>query len=706
MSAAPKSQQPDDLSPYLAIIYEHVSNTARSEEVKDVAFTQYAMEQLEEAGVTNSALAVTFENDGARVDGFAFDIEEGFIDLFVAIYNDSEEVTPLSAEEAEIAISKAIAFKDALREDSLMEEIPTGSAISEMAEIVKEALTANQKLRVFLVTNLHLESQPDNASFEEGIQFQIWDLERLNSLREDGSISEPINIDFQDEFGNTLPCLAGAEGAAESEMTVYLLAIPGTILAKLYDEYTGRLLERNVRSFLQFRGKINKGIRETILKQPEKFFAYNNGISATASEATIRETGEGTADLLSVKDFQIVNGGQTTASIYTCWKKDEADHSKIRVQTKLTVVTPDIISEVVPLISKFANTQNRILQADFSANHPYHEAIETLSREIKTPDSAGGKANTSWYYERYHGSYQNEIAQLDTKKLRQEFKKNNPPKQKFTKTDLGKYEMTWRQLPHIVCLGAQKCFVQFMELLAKEQKSTPNANYFQRLIAKAILFKRCDELYAELEFQGYKARVVTHSLAYLYHHTANQIPLDEIWETQRVPEKYEEALRTIIPLANEAVTKPPKGWNSNEYCKKTDCWERVTEIDSSSLSAGLSAPLTTKRGKKRSPSPDQDDLLSEDQLSLIDTVNSVPAEIWYDIASWAADTDNLQVWQRKISFSLGGIAAQPAKKPSIKQSIQGRKLLLAAVDLGYKNDALTDEMKKNQKEAPDCKPPK
>ena len=102
-------------------------------------------------------------------------------------------------------------------------------------------------------------------------------------------------------------------------------------------------------------------MRDTIRKEPQMFLAFNNGLSATAEAVTVEDLPGGGKGLRSIRDLQIVNGGQTTASIYHAVKKDKADVSQLFVQVKLTVLNdPTKMDIVVPYISRYANTQNKV----------------------------------------------------------------------------------------------------------------------------------------------------------------------------------------------------------------------------------------------------------------------------------------------------------------------------------------------------------
>ncbi|MBR8834023.1 MAG: AIPR family protein [Stigonema ocellatum SAG 48.90 = DSM 106950] len=186
-------------------------------------------------------------------------------------------------------------------------------------------------------------------------------------------------------------------------------------------------------------------------------------------------------------NLQIVNGGQTTASIYQAVKKDKADISNIYVQAKLSVVVPEKVNEIVPLISRYANNQNKVSEADFSANDSFHIKIEELSRTIWAPAVDGTQRQTRWFYERARGQYLDAKGREKTLAKKAAFTSMHPTSQKFTKTDLAKFENTWQQLPHLVSLGAEKNFRELTIKLANRGKFQPDEDYFKRLVAKAIL---------------------------------------------------------------------------------------------------------------------------------------------------------------------------------------------------------------------------
>ena len=252
---------------------------------------------------------------------------------------------------------------------------------------------------------------------------------------------DELIVDFASLVRGGLPCIEA--GNASDDYSAYLCVVPATTLADIYDYFGSRLLEGNVRSFLTTKGRVNKGIRNTVLNEAQMFFAYNNGIAATASAITIEETDRGLR-LLTATDLQIVNGGQTTASLASARRQDKASLERVFVPMKLSVVTPERSGEMIPLISRYANSQNRVSDADFFSNHEYHRRLEKISRRLWAPAKPGAQHETHWFYERARGQYVNEMAALSPGERRR-YQQLNPRDQVVTKTDLAKAENSWRQ---------------------------------------------------------------------------------------------------------------------------------------------------------------------------------------------------------------------------------------------------------------------
>jgi hypothetical protein len=506
----------------------------------------------------------------------------------------------------------------------------------------------------------------------------VRDLTRL--VRECGaSANGSISIDFEARFGATLPCLVTQPD--EEGVQVLLTRIPGQMLADIYNEHRSALLERNVRSFLQFTGKVNKGIRDTIKTAPHRFLPYNNGLSTTASSVVLTGVINGTAQIRSLSDFQIVNGGQTTASIAAASRRDKADLAQVVVPMKLTVVPPERLEGLVPQISKYANRQNKIQDADFFANSTWHIALERLSRNTWTNSTSDTPRGTRWFYERSRGQYSDELAAQATPAGRRKFRSENPGSQKFTKTDIAKYWLSWEQMPYTVSLGAQKCFGHFMET-ALPHRPDPDDSEFKRIVSLALLFKTTETLYGELGFSGYRAQVVTYTIARLSHHLGKRLQISEIWKSQSIPDEIGSALRILITGVRDVLLTPPTGKNLTEWCKKEDCWKAVLNRPFELLLA----PNDPAAHSVESESGSSDATMPEQQV-VIDAACAIEAEVWLSISSWAKQTASLLAWQRSLAYSIGKLRSQ-GRLPSVKQAKQGGILLVEANRLGFRHDLL------------------
>jgi hypothetical protein len=348
--------------------------------------------------------------------------------------------------------------------------------------------------------------------------------------------------------------------------------MPGKTLARIYGEHGQRLLERNVRAFLQVKGKVNKGLQQTLRETPHRFLAYNNGLCCTAAEVRLEKRRDGQLGLAWARDFQIVNGGQTTASIYHALKKERLDVGEVVVQVKLTVLNePERIGELVPLIARFANSQNKVNAADLAANGPFHHQLEQLSRSVWAPAVGGLARGTHWYYERARGSYLDDKARQGTPARRREWETQNPKHQKFTKTDLAKFEHTWLGLPHWVCFGAEKNFVRFAERMEEDGEPEVNQDYFRHAVAKAILWHTAEKLFDTLDLEGYRANSVAYAVAWLAEKSGRRIDLNRIWTEQRLSPALCEALKTVCKEAWEHLNH--QQGNLGEASKKAECWE-------------------------------------------------------------------------------------------------------------------------------------
>lgn len=562
---------------------------------EEASFVAEAARRLVEAEELSDFEPSHFEGTGSRqrrlrVDGYCFDDVDGSVSLVIANYEGGEDASTLTQTDATKYFSMLRAFADDAvsgRLQQIIEESSPGYGLASELYQRREGLT---RFRAFLLTDTTLSARvkdwPEDAIAGRPVEFHIWDMTRFHRVFESAVGRDELEVDFTEFAENGLSCLEA--GQTEGEYKAYLCVIPADILVNIYERFGSRLLEGNVRSFLSTRPKVNKNIRVSILNEPGMFFAYNNGIAATATDVTV-EQGRRGSRLLQATYLQIVNGGQTTASLALAKRKDKADLENIFVPMKLSVVTPATAEVVIPKISYCANSQNKVSDADFFSNHPFHVRIEEISRRIWAPATGGAQYETHWFYERARGQYLNEQVKL-TATEKKRFLYQNPREQVVTKTDLAKYENAWRGLPHTVSLGAQKNFLAFAQWVGEQWKQSDadfNEEFFRTAVAKAVLFRHTERLVTRQPWyqHGYRANIVAYTIALLNSLIKSRAPgmsLDVrgIWARQDVSTNLDNQLAIIAKAAFDVIISPSHGFqNVTEWCKKEICWQRVRESD-------------------------------------------------------------------------------------------------------------------------------
>ncbi|MGW0589046.1 AIPR family protein [Streptosporangium sp. NPDC002607] len=540
-------------------------------------FVQVVQEYLVEDGTLEDLRICYFVAPSGRsrmeVAGYHISDDGRVLDLVVASYGNSGQTLP--RDQVLKRLKWALNFATSCR-DGYHLHMEESTPEYDMAQTVHMNWSEFGKIRIFLFTDgrTTLDGLPEESLGDIPVVQHLWDIERLRKLATSGRHEEPITIDFE-SLGGPLPYLAVV--GSDDDHRCFLTVIPGRLLADMYEQHGAKLLQRNIRAFLQARGKVNKGLNDTIRATPGRFLAYNNGISVTATGVALTETGDALAQL---HDVQIVNGGQTTASLHHAAKRDNADLSMIQVPAKITVVEPELLDELVPRISLYANSQNTINEADFQSNSPFHVELERLSRRIWAPAVDGAQHESHWFYERVRGQYQVERARLVSKAQQRAFDKENPRIQKFTKTDAAKFDMTFQQEPHTVSLGAQKCFHEWTINIVARRDSLPDDQYFRDLVAKSIFFSQARKEIMRLNpGAGYLANVTTYTVSRLVQEMDMEATLNSVWRAQRLVPETLRAVGSLSGLVRDVLLDAPGSGNVTEWCKKVDCWKAVQDID-------------------------------------------------------------------------------------------------------------------------------
>ena len=653
---------------------------------------------LSESGILDDVEYSDYRNTrrGIRIDGFNWNPLERVISAIVIEYDENEEIRSLSRSEVENIALKAARFLEKMDDRkflSALEETDPGKSAAESMSIHLEEVI---KFRVIVITNGQLSKRVKKLQSKKirgkETSLEIWDLERLKELEESGSENEPFTVDFKSMCGG-LSALSANSSGTKSKINSYMCVMPATVLSDLYNEYGQRLLESNVRTFLDFRSNVNKGIRTSLLTEPENFFAYNNGLTVTAS--SIKTEKEGSALLITeLENMQIVNGGQTTSAIYFAPKDKggiasgqeykDINLNKIFVQMKLTIIGDKEQSDLMKSsISRFANFQNSIQAADLVSNHPFHLRLETLSRRILMPASQETNLQSKWFYERARGQYST-LKRSKTPAEARKFEVEFPKRQVFVKTDMAKFENTWELRPYEVTRGAQKNLKFHGARISKAfEKDEDNFRepFYRNLIAKAILFKSSDSAILKSDWyqaeRGYKAQITTYTLALLRHllHKENlDLSLKRIFDNQSLSEPLTSQVLELGKFVRDKITDDEFRdgiANITEFCKREIAWQRFQKIDYKLEIIEKADTLNSKEVDSLKYGEEEDKKAGK-QIEDLEAIMQISTQEWQAIADYfisrgyEVSHDNVSIPRLCTKVSTGKLPTDRQAKTALK----------------------------------------
>lgn len=649
----------------------------------DEALAEVMLGYMEEAGlVTEHELCPHEDEDGRRrcqLTGFALAEDSTRLEIFTAEFVPEGGEKYLNNEAiARLAGRAARFFGYAAARD--MKRFAGNDRAASAARHIADELSRIEDVRVHILTNALARDRSVDAIeiADRVIETSVVDLERLYRASRETITRDRIEIDFTKLIGRPIACLEMKPRPNEYE--TYLVLLPGDIIFQLYEDFGARLFEFNVRSFLQAKGKVNKGLRDTLKNEPDRFLAYNNGITATADEI---DAGiyAGEMSISRVRGLQIVNGAQTTASIHRAKKSDKIDISTVAISMKLTLVEPDKLSEFVPLIARYSNTQNVIQVSDLSANNDFHISIEQLSERIWCPGE-----EQRWFYERARGAYQVAAARYGTTPARKrEFDREFPKANRFSKTDLAKFLMSWWQRPQTVSKGAQKNFAIFMSELPDrfEEGWAPDELFYRGIVSLAILFSAAQSAVRRAKLQSYGANVLTFTVAKLAAGYGQQLDLGSIWENQKVSPELLHVFEDWVPRIHAAIITGAGRSNVTEWCKKDESWTYISALDLALPEPIPPEILAEGVDAEELPPAQLVNGNATDEEDLIGLCCAFDGTTWTRIIAWGSETRRVTPFDQRVALTLASYAlGNWSKRPSIKQARIGARVLRAAAHAG------------------------
>lgn len=733
-----------------------------SENPKD-KLTEIVLEYIQESGDVNEVSVCTYDsNNGIALDGWEFNGDEDLVtvDLFLTEFVDPAEGDKISTSILENRFKRLLRFYEYSVNGTMLGKFVNDpkSDLYQVADLIHSTAKID-RIRFFILTNAIAPNGYGKDSDMLGdtvCEYNVWDVKRILQQNDIISGKGSIVVDFEGDYDCTLPCIQMPD--VSNHVKCYLCIIPGKILYKVYRKYHQQLLEMNVRTFLQFKGASNKGIRDTLIghvatpaerkkgignskAEPDMFFAYNNGLSATASEVKLNEEGNA---ITKIKSWQIVNGGQTTAAISAVMGMKDIDVSKLSsvyVAMKISVVKDkDMLTVIVPKISRYANTQSAVKKSDFNINEDFLVKLEQQSRNISVLTAQGTPVG-KWFFERTRGQYLDKAKRFGTAKGEKEFYAEFPKNQMFDKTTLSKIIMSWEQNPASVCKGGENNYTTFYEMM-KNSKIEIDKNYYHCVVAKTILFKAIDALYGKygIQLPGYKSNMVAYTMSLLSLASQKKLDLEKIWSQQCVmtPSVYKEMTIDIYNVyaklvcgaehigykikesytdtngkrKNHYVPKEisqenierlkstvlyeilvyvkkienfiykhlidiEEGQNINEWTKKTKCWDEL-KIKWANTESDYQVPNSILKKN------DDDNVeITEGQKKKIDAAMAVPADVWFSLYRWSKNnvrklTPIEQAWIGQVGYNI-----QNKKMLSYKVAKMALDIYEKAVDAGW-----------------------
>ncbi len=646
-----------------------------------------------------------------RIDGYSMDETDGSCCLFISDYHGPHEDDAIRAEDITILFNKVRHFVEEATKYEMYLELEESTQEYEFAQTLYFEKQNITKYRFYLLTDAYNRQRKKNIKDTEVagtiVELNVWDVSRIFDVVNSKTQKESVEIFLSDFESDGIPCVKAVDYVdviADIEVapkydeieedtdekpeniitySSYLAVVPGRILNDLYLEYGSRLLEGNVRSFLSVRGKVNKSIQNTIKNYPEMFFAYNNGIAATASEIDVDNTSEG-LKITRIKDLQIVNGGQTTASIantiLTARKDENVEISRLYVPMKISVLDHSMSERIIPKISEYSNSQNKVDASDFFSNHPFHIRMEDYSRKTPAPAVDGNQYQQYWYYERTRGQYNQGKMKFKPKSSQmRQYAMRYPESQVIKMVELAKYMEIYEGAPDVVSKGKQALVKVFAEDIKKQWAKSDaqyNTYYFKRVVALAIIFKGTDEIIKMTDWykekHSYKANVIAYTMSVLFNYIRTnvkgfEVDFMRIWNIQKLYPELEQQIRILCTQVYEFITRSDRlTENVTQWCKQAKCWERAQKYDWNIQPMFLRTLIEVEDIKSEEKSAKEARKV-ENEVDVLKYIMAVGKEYWEKVLEWGSTRKllsemELSILKIVINMDVTG------RIPSVKQA--------------------------------------
>tara|TARA_Y100001936_G_scaffold71447_1_gene70575 strand:+ start:5939 stop:8050 length:2112 start_codon:yes stop_codon:yes gene_type:complete len=680
------------------------SSEEESEQTPLNSFLEYMLEILEqEARILPNPIVEYTESKEGHIRAFAIDEEEKRLDIFDGKYLSGNKIENIPKSDIDKSQKTLRKFLYDFESEDISFFDKSNKKKSIIMKSLKKSISDISMINIFFITNgttRLAQNMFEEDNFNEAkVRYQVWDLEKINTFTSDKQQAE-ININFDRDYDQNFSCIQIDN--IEANMKAYIGIIPGYVVADIYRKYHRDILELNVRSFLSARGNVNKGLKATIAEDPDRFIAYNNGITATATDIKTNHNGD-FMNIISAKNFQIVNGGQTTVSLYNhlLSSSDQGESlKKISVPIKILDLSKmPMIDEEVKLISQFSNTQNKVNKTDFYASDPFHIEIEKLSRNTTF---IVNNVPVRWFYERKRGSFDVE-RNMGSYSEQSKFDKIYPKKSSgdnishvFSKSELGRTELAFGVQPDVASKGGDAAFTRFVDALSNNE-FTPSDNYYKDLIAKLTFWRRMEKIVHKNHARHSTPQIVSYSIASFVYLNQSRINFTKIVEDGKINEilasynsaydSFEGHIPKIISYVREFLTSYSELEDIMLYARKVECWNSLKKfIDNGDFISKVGdTPADILQDRNSYTVKNQIDFtnkITDNMQKDIDSVSKEGADYWWAVASWAKENNKLSGIQRSMSAN---IAKQiKGKGVSYKLAKQGVRIRKEVKRMGFK----------------------
>lgn len=624
-----------------------------------------------------------------KLNAFDYSEENGMLDLFGTIYYDGQAPTLPKSTAQRMVNELTLFFKNScegkVAKSYYRQNEPDVADVMDMIQNQVQSGRLTQ-VRFFVISNGYAPEvlEIEDAELEVigkkvSTEYHFWDMNEIQKIENIRQNNKEIKIDLRDEYQTSLECIQVQD--EENNITSYLAIMPALTLAKIYDRHKVRLIDKNVRNFLGGKVKVNKVMANTLIEKPNLFFNFNNGISSTAKEVYTC-TDEGKTYITGFRDWSIVNGGQTTSTIYTMYKKSKENLpllQKAYVAIKVSEVKPSVENELphlVPDIARFANSQTSIKESDLSANAPYMIEMQDQSRKCWTPSVVP----TLWYFERLRGQFLTDKAlegSLTSKKAKK-FEMLRPQSQRFNKTDIAKIEMAWLQKPFISCKGAEVCFDKYWDYLKTNGMPSVDEKYYQNLVAKMIIYNYIHRFLRESGNKGYAAILCSYSLALLSLRSQGRVDLGYIWSHQSLQPDLKDVLKEFCREISDYLTLIGTQGTKNPQTesKKVDFWNNI-QNKTLSITIPESVLVTNE----------EEVVVTASQQADIDGSIEWGVENWRNLAKWTKkDGKSLLSIMEKKKVDHMVTTIERGEMPKVRLAVDCQRIKRLAEDNGFNVD--------------------